>query len=147
VQQDVLQQVLAWLLQLPAGPVQQLAMALLARSDGWLQQLLKCWAAEVQQTRCNVQQAAAAAAELCAEEFLLEALQLLFSWAGVSAVQRRRQQQQQQQVAAAGVLAATWLGCASCCCSCWGPAAASLCPAALSRQPQVLISPTTAGLL
>jgi hypothetical protein len=63
VQLQALQQVLAWLLQLPAGQARGTAVDMIRQNDGWLQLLLKCWAAEVQQTGCGVQQAAAAAAE------------------------------------------------------------------------------------
>jgi hypothetical protein len=68
IELQALQQVLAWLLQLPTGGVREAALDVL-RQDGWLQRLLQCWAAEVQQTGCGVQQAAAAAAAAYAAEF------------------------------------------------------------------------------
>jgi hypothetical protein len=63
VQLQALQQVLAWLLQLPVRQGREVASDVLRQSNGWLQQLLKCWAAEVSETGCSVQQAAAVATE------------------------------------------------------------------------------------
>jgi hypothetical protein len=69
VQLQALQQVLIWLLQLPAGAVRDTAVDVLRYDADWLQQLLQCWAAEVQQTGCSVAQATAAAAEQYADKF------------------------------------------------------------------------------
>jgi hypothetical protein len=69
VQLQALQQVLAWLLQLPAGQGRELAFNMLRLNDGWLQQLLQCWVAEETATGCGVAQAAAAASEKYAAAF------------------------------------------------------------------------------
>jgi hypothetical protein len=69
VQLQALQQVLAWLLQLPAGQGRELAFSMLRWHDGWLQQLLQCWVAEEAETGCAVAQAAAAASEKYAAAF------------------------------------------------------------------------------
>jgi hypothetical protein len=53
VQLQALQQVLAWLLQLPAGQARDSVLDVL-RVDGWLQQLLLCWEAEEQETAGRV---------------------------------------------------------------------------------------------
>jgi hypothetical protein len=69
VRLQALQQVLTWLLQLPAGQGREVVIDVMRHDSSWLQQLLQCWAAEVQQTGCGVQQAAAAAAERYAAAF------------------------------------------------------------------------------
>jgi hypothetical protein len=69
VQLQALQQVLACLLQLPAGGGREMALSVLRCSDGWVQQLLQCWAAEEAATGCDVQQSAEAASERCAAAF------------------------------------------------------------------------------
>jgi hypothetical protein len=69
VQLQALQQVMDWLLQLPAGLPRDAAIDVLRQSDGWLQQLLQCWAEEVAETGCSVQQAAAAGAQRYAAAF------------------------------------------------------------------------------
>jgi hypothetical protein len=68
---QALQQVMYWLLQLPAGAVRDTAVDVLQHGHhcGWLQQLLQCWAAEVAETGCGVQQAAAVAAQRYATAF------------------------------------------------------------------------------
>jgi hypothetical protein len=49
--------------ELPAGAFEPAAVDALQQHQGWLQLLLQCWAAEVSETGCGVQHAAAAAAE------------------------------------------------------------------------------------
>jgi hypothetical protein len=69
VQIQALQQVLAWLLQLPAGDGRKMVFNMLTCSDGWVQWLLQCWVAEVQATGCQVHQAAAASSVCYAAAF------------------------------------------------------------------------------
>lgn len=68
VQLQALQQVTDWLQQLPAK-ARELVLDMLLQDQRLLQQLLQCWAAEVQQTVCSVQQATGAAAQRYAAVF------------------------------------------------------------------------------
>lgn len=58
LQLQALHQLLTWLLQLPTEMI-----LIVCQQDGWLDKMVQCWAAEVQQTGCAVMDAAAAAAE------------------------------------------------------------------------------------